>query len=64
MTILAIQARKLIIGGGKVIFGIRHCSSEGREERPIRHSCGARVFRCLLNKLFWVTATERGGVWD
>jgi hypothetical protein len=47
-----------------VIFGVRHCSNEGREEGPIRHSCGARVFRCLLNKLFWVTAIERGGVWD
>ena len=33
------------------VFGIR-CSNEGGEERPVRHSCGAKVSRCLLNKLF------------
>jgi hypothetical protein len=34
------------------VFGVHRCFSEGGEEGPARHSYGARVSRCLLNKLF------------
>jgi hypothetical protein len=45
------------------IFGVCHCFREGGKG-PTRHSYCARVSRCLLNRLFWVTAIEGGGVWD
>jgi hypothetical protein len=61
-TILAVRARRPIIGGGQAFLAFIVAPARRGEEGPTRYSCGARVSRCLLNKLFWVTAIDYFGL--
>jgi hypothetical protein len=60
--ILAVLARKLIIGGGQAFLAF--VVAPEKEENDLQDIPVVRESRCLLNRLFWVTITEGCGVWD
>jgi hypothetical protein len=60
--ISAVLARKLIIGGGQAFLAF--VVAPAKEEKDLQDIPVVQESKCLLNKLFWVTITEGGEVWD
>jgi hypothetical protein len=63
-TISAVWARKFTLGGGQAFLAFIVAPNKGGEEGPARLSCGARLSRCLFNKLLKVATTKGSEVWD
>jgi hypothetical protein len=63
-TISVVWARKFTLGGGQAFLAFIVAPRKGGEEGPARLSCGARLSRCLFNKLLKVATTKGSEVWD
>ena len=62
LTISAMQARKLMIGGDQAYLAF--IVALMKQTKKNLKECGVRISKCFFDRLLWITTTKGGGVWD